>query len=203
MVGKPQQRSGKTRQNILSTARHLFDSSGYNDTSVDQIATAAGVAKGTVFSHFPDKANLLTAVRIESLETLVTQMSAATTQDQSQDTSKDPVQIFIDLLSPWLNLFANDPDFTQVFLNQADLRGGPWALRLYDTCCALDAALEKAISELLDQGRLPATSSVSMYAQGVQAFFYHVLIGLHSGATQSQEDQEMLLRGLLTRWLTA
>lgn len=198
MVGKPQQRTQQTRAKILASAHELFNQAGYSATSVDQIATKAGFAKGTIFAHFPDKANLLTAVRIQNLEQLVVQMN----ERVAHPTSAEPTQIFVDLLSPWLNLFANDKDFTQVFLNQADLKGGPWAMRLYETCCALDAALESSVASLTEQGQLPDTTSISMYAQGVQAFFYHVLIGLHSGATANQSDQELLLRGLLTRWLS-
>ncbi len=197
MVGKPQQRTLKTRAKILASAHELFNHAGYSATSVEQIAAKAGFAKGTIFSHFPDKANLLTAVRIQNLEDLVEQMN----ERVAHPNSRDPVQIFLDLLNPWLELFANDKDFTQVFLNQADLRGGPWAMRLYETCCALDAALEASVAALIEQDQLPNTTSVSMYAQGVQAFFYHVLIGLHSGATANQTDQELLLHGLLTRWL--
>ena len=197
MVGKPQKRTKHTRAVILSTAKQLFDSNGYEATSVDQIAHAAGYAKGTIFSHFPDKANLLTAVRIEQIETLVAQMLA----DAQHPPGPDTVQVFLDILHPWLALFAKEHDFTHIFLNQADLKGGPWAMRLYEACCALDNVLEKTISALIKDNRLPATISVSMYAQGIQAFFYHVLIGLHSGATANQSDQQILLRNLLAHWL--
>ncbi|MCF6303071.1 MAG: TetR/AcrR family transcriptional regulator [Devosiaceae bacterium] len=197
MVGKPQKRTEQTRKTILSTARKLFDSAGYDATSVEQIALAAGFAKGTIFSHFPDKANLLTAVRIDQLETLVEQMNARL----NTPTHPNIVEVFLDILNPWLSLFARDHDFTHVFLNQADLRGGSSAMRLYEVCCALDSALEKTTATLIDEQRLPDTISVSLYAQGIQAFFYHVLIGLHSGATANQSDQQILLRGLLSRWL--
>ena len=199
MAGKPQQRAIVTRQNILATAKILFDTQGYEGTPVEQIAHEANVAKGTVFAHFADKASLLTAVRIVNLENVINNMLEVS----GNPISKEPVQTIIDLLAPLLALFARDNDFTQVFLDQAELKGGPWAERLYYACCSLDKALEQTVRAMLKDELIAKTVSVNFYTQGIQAFFYHVLIGLHSGATRDQADQELLLRGLLTHWLRA
>ncbi|MEM1411333.1 MAG: TetR/AcrR family transcriptional regulator [Pseudomonadota bacterium] len=54
--GRP--RSEEKRRDILAAATHLFTVAGYEGTSVDDIATAAGVSKQTVYSHFGNKENL-------------------------------------------------------------------------------------------------------------------------------------------------
>ena len=46
------------RQAILEAAKELFLANGYANTSMDAVATAAGVSKLTVYSHFNDKENL-------------------------------------------------------------------------------------------------------------------------------------------------
>ena len=46
------------RQAILEAAKALFLSLGYANTSMDAVATAAGVSKLTVYSHFTDKQTL-------------------------------------------------------------------------------------------------------------------------------------------------
>ena len=55
------------REAILAAAEHLFAERGYSATSTAAIAARAGVAAGTVFTHFADKATLLAALhrRIE------------------------------------------------------------------------------------------------------------------------------------------
>ncbi len=199
MARKQQQRTLKTRQKILDAAHELFEDFGYEQTSVDMICQRAGVAKGTVFAHFSDKASLLTAVKIEQLERLVARMRSRAKKKEGK--REDPVQSFIDILKPWLDFFAREHGFTQVFMNQASLKGGEWALRLYEACCALEETLGTTVERLVQDRTLPATTSTNIYVQGITAFFYHVLIGLHSGATQNSADQEALLRGLLTRWL--
>ena len=43
------------RQAILDAAKSLFLTHGYANTSMDAVATLAGVSKLTVYSHFTDK----------------------------------------------------------------------------------------------------------------------------------------------------
>jgi AcrR family transcriptional regulator len=44
-----------TKKKIISTAIGLFNSQGYDQTTVEQIAEEADVARGTIFNHFPVK----------------------------------------------------------------------------------------------------------------------------------------------------
>jgi len=199
MAKNQQLRKLQTRKKILANARYLFDKFGYEETSVDTICQQSGVAKGTVFAHFSDKASLLTAVRIEQLEAIAILMQ----ENYSTRPAKDPVQAIVTILKPWLDLFANDPSFTKVFMDQASLKGGEWALRLYETCLAMETALTHIVNNLLAEEFLDPKTSANIYVQGINAFFYHVLTGLQSGATRNSKDQEILLRGLLTRWLQA
>lgn len=48
-----------TRKRIAETALELFQRQGYADTTIDQIAAAAGVGRRTVFRHFPTKDAIL------------------------------------------------------------------------------------------------------------------------------------------------
>jgi AcrR family transcriptional regulator len=50
-----EQRSERSRQQILDSALKLFSHHGYGATSVQDIAESAGVSKGNVYHHFPDK----------------------------------------------------------------------------------------------------------------------------------------------------
>ena len=56
------------RQAILDAAKRLFVSLGYANTSMDAVATEAGVSKLTVYSHFNDKETLLSAAVMAKCE---------------------------------------------------------------------------------------------------------------------------------------
>ncbi len=47
---------------ILNVAEELFAEKGYHDTSMDEIAAHAGVAKGTLYQHFARKVDLACAL---------------------------------------------------------------------------------------------------------------------------------------------
>lgn len=51
-----------TRDRIIETAARLFTSRGFHQTSIDEIAQEAGVAKGSVYYHFSGKDQLLVCV---------------------------------------------------------------------------------------------------------------------------------------------
>lgn len=65
----PQEASPKRRQ-ILAGAREVFRETGFERTSVDQIAARAGVSKATVYNHFHDKKALYVAYLSEEADTL-------------------------------------------------------------------------------------------------------------------------------------
>jgi AcrR family transcriptional regulator len=67
------------KSRILQAALRLFASQGYDGTTTKDLATAAGVAEGTIFRHFPTKKAILvevaTAGWVEILTDLLTELS--------------------------------------------------------------------------------------------------------------------------------
>lgn len=56
------ERTMNTRSTILDTALELFRSNGFESTPMDSIATAADVAKGTLYYHFDSKEGIIDAI---------------------------------------------------------------------------------------------------------------------------------------------
>ncbi len=71
----------QTRQKILTAAWQLFETQGYQETSTRQIARHAGVADGTVFSHFDTKLAILREGMLSQLAQLSQQALSSPTQD--------------------------------------------------------------------------------------------------------------------------
>ncbi|HEY0188058.1 MAG TPA: helix-turn-helix domain-containing protein [Cellulomonas sp.] len=59
--------AAQNRQRILSAAREQITASGV-DVPMEQIARAAGVAVGTLYRHYPNKADLVAAILAEVSE---------------------------------------------------------------------------------------------------------------------------------------
>ncbi|NET59798.1 MAG: TetR/AcrR family transcriptional regulator [Symploca sp. SIO2E6] len=68
-----------TKQRILQAAQRLFALRGYDGTTTRDLASAAGVAEGTIFRHFENKKAILIEVAtqgwVEILTDLLTELS--------------------------------------------------------------------------------------------------------------------------------
>lgn len=61
--GRPPVRQEAERKAlIVAAAEQVFDERGYGDATMEEIAHAAGMAKKTVYKHFPDKFALFSAL---------------------------------------------------------------------------------------------------------------------------------------------
>lgn len=52
----------KTRQKIVTSAIMLFSASGFNGTSISQIAETAGVSKGLIYTYFDNKEAIIKGI---------------------------------------------------------------------------------------------------------------------------------------------
>jgi AcrR family transcriptional regulator len=71
-------RKQATRRRVLEAARDLFEQVGYEDATIRDIAKAAGVSVGSVFSNFRSKSHVLTEVMQERLGELYADLERAT-----------------------------------------------------------------------------------------------------------------------------
>ncbi len=62
------------RQEILRSARKVFETHGYEDWTIDDIAKDAGVVEGTVLHYFKSKKNLIATVIEEFYEVITEEM---------------------------------------------------------------------------------------------------------------------------------
>ncbi len=67
--------SDAVRQRIVASAGQLFAECGYSDTSLAEVAAAAGVLKGNLAYYFKSKAELLAAVTAARHQQLAAQLT--------------------------------------------------------------------------------------------------------------------------------
>lgn len=99
------------RELIMSTAKSLFIEKGFRGTTISMIADAAGIAKGSVYSYFSSKLEIVKALLLqvdEEAQVLVEQLLASNSSKKSELISVYLKQEFQEIL--------NQRSFTQVFL---------------------------------------------------------------------------------------
>ena len=74
------------RAQLIETAIEVFAAAGYHDTTMDRIATAAGVTKPVLYQHFPSKHDLFLVLLHDVGRRLVETVTSATaTASSPQD----------------------------------------------------------------------------------------------------------------------
>lgn len=75
--GRSARRAG-TREAIMDAATELFAARGVTSTSIDDIAAAAGIAKGSIYYNFESKAGLVEAIMARNSRLLGDALAEAT-----------------------------------------------------------------------------------------------------------------------------
>jgi len=132
-----------TRQAILHAGRDIFARQGYEQTTIRQIAQAAGVGVGSVHLHFDNKLNLLAAVLLEGLEPRIAEgINAA----QAPLPLAEQLQR---LFRPLFVFYAEQPELSRVLLKEGLFLQGGWKER-FDR--QIQAFLEE-VGKVLLQGQ--------------------------------------------------
>jgi TetR/AcrR family fatty acid metabolism transcriptional regulator len=97
---------------ILDAARRVFARGGYNDTTVDQIAEEAGVAKGTVYLYFSSKQEVFRAALRNGLAELHEQ---ALLEITAADTNAARLKAFI---GARLRYCSKNRDFFRIYYTE-------------------------------------------------------------------------------------
>jgi AcrR family transcriptional regulator len=88
------------RERILATSYELFSRRGVRDVGVDEVIDQAGVAKATLYRHFPSKDELVLAF-LERRERLWTQDFVFAQAKQRGDTPEEQLLAIFDVFDEW------------------------------------------------------------------------------------------------------
>ena len=113
-VRRPRSDAQRNRERILDVAKEAFTRSGA-DASLDEIAKEAGVGPGTLYRHFPSRAELLEAVYRTEMEKLAAAEQKFAEELPPIDALRAWLLLFVDyiaakqLIAPALNALVGDP----------------------------------------------------------------------------------------------
>ena len=111
---KPRSDAQRNRERILEVAKEAFTRSGAN-ASLDDIAKEAGVGPGTLYRHFPTRADLLEAVYRTEMEKLAGAAERFAEELAPVDALRAWLLLFVDyiaakqLIAPALTALVGDP----------------------------------------------------------------------------------------------
>ncbi|MGN8245196.1 TetR/AcrR family transcriptional regulator [Cellulomonas soli] len=113
------ERGTGVREQILDAAVALIAERGFGATSVDDIAAAAGVAKGSVFYNFGNKASLFETVLVEGVARLTGALTVAVAGLHGREAIEA-------LVAELLRRIHEHPDFAKVLVAEVFRTGRDW-----------------------------------------------------------------------------
>ena len=143
-MAKQAERRAATTEAIVKSARRLFGERGFAITTIDDIADAAGVAKGAVYHHFATKEAVFEAVFDQVSQDLVLEV------DRAARTEKDVLAAMVAGTQHYFEACAKGPT------GQIILRDGPAVLG-WERWRAVDARhfggkIPRAVAAAMDAG---------------------------------------------------
>lgn len=123
--------SATARERILATAYELFTVRGVNDVGVDEVVEKAGVAKTTLYRHFPSKEDLVLGFLAER-ERLWTDEIIERRPQQRASAPADQLLAIFDEFAEW---FSSRNDYEACSFIKVLLEMGPEG-RIGEACIA-------------------------------------------------------------------
>ncbi len=203
MTRKPQQRSIATRARVLQAARDLSEKHGLELVTAEAVALEAGVAKGTVFSHFGDMDGLLSYVLLDRLKALRSNSEA----ERIPPDLSDPVGLLMQRMMALIAVITDSPAILRLFLDNIGVTKPNCAAEFVETLDSLDTDLAAFLK--LWQGSdactpaLRGDRSPEEMVDGLIAFMVHGAILLKSHQLTDVSDLETRLRRHVEAFLLA
>jgi len=110
MARRTKEEAAATRDSILDAAEKLFVEQGVSRTTLQHIASAAGVTRGAIYWHFDDKGALFNAMMERAILPLEAEMQVL---DQAE--SDDPLVDLRNYMLAVLRRTVEDPGARRVF----------------------------------------------------------------------------------------
>jgi TetR/AcrR family acrAB operon transcriptional repressor len=165
----------ETRNRILDAAERVFSEHGVSRTSLDDVATAAGVTRGAIYWHFKDKSDLFAA-----MVNRVTLPMEAMVARSSDEAVADPLASLKECAVLCLKRTATDPQCQRVFdvvthkcEYLGDMAGVARRISSIQKGC-VDRS-EQAIRNAMKRGLLPAGVNPRLAAIGLDAMLFGLI----------------------------
>jgi len=184
------------RQSIQEAVIRLMCREGLKSVTMERVAQEVGIAKGTVYLHFPDKQSLLESVKDASLDPLMEKIDEIYRGDATPDRKLRAYS------QRYLNYFDERRDLFRILLYEREMpRVSGYRFRS-DRYLRLVRDTARVIRDGVKQGVFRAVDAQNVAAMFVEANFAILNQRLLTERPAPVEDDATLITDLFLRGLT-
>lgn len=156
--------AARNRQRVLEAAERLFREQGACNVSMDEVAAAAGVGKGTLYRRFKDQAGLALAVLEDNERQLQEQVMRGAAPLGPEAPAKERLRAFLDALIELLNTHTELHVLSETASRGARYRSGLYGFyRLHVELLLRELAPERDAVVLADQLLAPLAADLFVH----------------------------------------
>lgn len=166
-------RTGGNRH-ILKKAAGMFAKKGYHQTTVDEIARALGVAKGTIYYHFKNKEELYLAIIQEGINLLEGRMRL------DMPEAKTPAEKIKKIIGSTLSFIEDEKDLVFLFIKELcgkDIQREVLARMLSGTLDIIRDIIEEGVKDGSFKKINPEITTSSLYGMIFISALHYISYG--------------------------
>ncbi len=185
----------KTKRKIFETSMKLFAEKGYDATSIEEITSIVGVAKGTLYYHFSSKEEIFNFLIDEGMKLLQNSITIKTSQKSS---SIDKLK---SILLIQLKILYKYEDFITIIVSQMwghDQRSKQCQKYIMQYLSIIESVVEEGIQKGEIANANPETISSEIFSTTCTSLLYRIKHGKDVSINELYKELEKILfRGIL------
>jgi len=183
-----QQRTLRTREQLIGSSREIVDNAGYEMLRVEDVVARAKVAKGTFFAHFKDKDALMDILIGEKINVILDGMETAPVFQS--------VEELVENSMPFLRFISSERYVFDVFLRLS----GALAVEEIGEIATTLYRHDRILVEQLRDSPFRKDISTDLLSEGIQSFCINA-VALSFCALHSDQSIRERLSVYLNAWL--
>lgn len=195
MSGVREQKKQQTRKAIIDAAVRLYAEKGFEQTSMDELARAAGVGKGTIYGYFKAKEEIFIAYCEAEID------FAFVSLDRKLDENAPLVDQLVAQMMGQITFVTNNREFGRIFAREMTFPGENASLASRDLDMRYLGKLGEVLGRAQGRGELPRESDLLLLIAHLQALYILVLSSFYRGDVTSLEAAEIFMRVLIVQAL--
>jgi AcrR family transcriptional regulator len=182
-------RTNATKQKLFEASMELIGERGAASVTVDEIAAAAGVSKGTVYYNFGSKSDLIAQLLRHGVDILLARLLSA------RDSSADPLEAMDEMIGQAMDFMAEYPSFARLWVSENWRTPSEWQ----DTFAELRGSLLEVIGAAIEgvAGKYAVDNSISRGSLETAIFGACFVVGLDRQTYNPERTREQSVAAIM------
>jgi AcrR family transcriptional regulator len=182
-------RTNATRQKLFEASMELIGERGAAGVTVDEIAAAAGVSKGTVYYNFGSKSDLIAQLLRHGVDILLARLLSV------KDASADPLSTMDEMIGQAMDFMAEYPSFARLWVSENWRTPSEWQ----DTFAELRGRLLAVVGAAIDgvAAVYPVDPGVSRGSLETAIFGACFVVGLDRQTYNPERTREQSIAAIM------